>query len=112
MAEGNLNSIAFGINMGTKPSNMTVVNENARLMGEYMIPSLWKPSSIAHSTFGQRNFYLRTDEINIFQNALQFLGRATENPNTHILKFLDMCATIEHPVVSSEAIGLRFFHTH
>lgn len=45
----------------------------------------------------------------MFQNALKFFGRVSENPNAHVSRFLDMCAIVEYPGVSSEAIRLRLF---
>ncbi|CAI9753560.1 unnamed protein product [Fraxinus pennsylvanica] len=85
-------------------------DENARLMDEYMVPLVVESqSSILYPAFVQVNFYLRTDVINMFQNALQFFGRATENPNIYTSRFLDMCATIEYQGVSSEAIRLTLF---
>lgn len=78
--------------------NVAAANEDARLMEEYMLPPVMESQSrIMYSAFGQANFNLRTNGIKIFQNAL--FGSATENPNAHILRFLDICATIEHPGV-------------
>ncbi|XP_022890474.1 uncharacterized protein LOC111405704 [Olea europaea var. sylvestris] len=65
--------------------------------------------SIVYLAFGQVNFHLSTNVINMFQNALQFFGKATENPNTHISRFLDMCPIIEYSGMLNEAIRLRLF---
>ncbi|KAL2466165.1 Uncharacterized protein Adt_42016 [Abeliophyllum distichum] len=45
-------------------------------------------SSIVHPSFGQNDFQLRADMINLFSNNLQFYGKANENPNTHLSRFL------------------------
>lgn len=110
MAEEQPNQIAIGANLRVEQPHEVVANESARLMGEYMVPPVVESqSSIVYPTFGQANFHLRTDVINMFHNALQFFGRVLENPNAHVSRFLDMCATIEYPRVSSEAIRLRLF---
>ncbi|KAL2491300.1 Uncharacterized protein Adt_26928 [Abeliophyllum distichum] len=48
-------------------------------------------SSIVYPAFGRNNFQLRADLINLFSNHLQFYGKVTENPNTHLSRFLRMC---------------------
>ncbi|XP_022850774.1 uncharacterized protein LOC111372623 [Olea europaea var. sylvestris] len=109
MANKNPNQIA-GANLGVAQPNIAAVNENTRLMGEYMVPLVVESqSSIVYPAFGQAHFHLRTDVINMFQNVLQFFGKATENPNTHITRFLDMYVTTEYSGVSSETIRLRLF---
>ncbi|KAL2542843.1 Uncharacterized protein Adt_03821 [Abeliophyllum distichum] len=45
-------------------------------------------SSIVYPTFGRNDFQLRADLINLFSNHLQFYGKANENANTHLSRFL------------------------
>lgn len=66
-----------------------------------MIPTAIESRSIiACLAFGQANFHLRINVTNMFQNALQFFGKTTGNTNAHILRFSNMCITIEYPEVS------------
>lgn len=62
-------------------------------------PVIESQSSIVSSAFGQENFRLPKDVINMFQNDLQFCGRAIENLNAHNQVFEDL----------SEVIRLRLF---
>ncbi|KAL2498290.1 Uncharacterized protein Adt_23840 [Abeliophyllum distichum] len=52
-------------------------------------------SSIVYPDFGRNDFQLRTDLINLFSNNLQFYGKANENPNTHLSRFLQMCRNFQ-----------------
>ncbi|KAL2518317.1 Uncharacterized protein Adt_14564 [Abeliophyllum distichum] len=52
-------------------------------------------SSIVYPSFGRNNFQLRADLINLFSNHLQFYGKATENPNTHLFRFLPKVAKMK-----------------
>ncbi|CAI9775033.1 unnamed protein product [Fraxinus pennsylvanica] len=80
-----------------------------KVVGVFEVDSLTVISAQLASLAYKANFHLRIDVINMFQNTLQFFGKASENPNAHISKFLDMCTTIEYPEVSNEALRLRLF---
>ncbi|KAL2460589.1 Uncharacterized protein Adt_44009 [Abeliophyllum distichum] len=66
-------------------------------------------SSIVYPAFGQNDFQLRSDLINLFGNNLQFYGKANENPNTHLSRFLRMCRNFQFQRVNEDAIRLRLF---
>lgn len=103
-----MNQIAIGANLGVAQPNVAIVNENERLIGEYMVPLIMESQyRIVCLVCGQENFYLRIDVINMFQNALEFFERVTKNPNAHISRFLDICATN-----ISKLIRLSFSHMH
>lgn len=71
MVEENPNQITIWANLGEAQSNVVVCNEIARIMGEYAVPPVVESqSSIMYPAFGQANFQLRMDVINVFQNAL------------------------------------------
>lgn len=54
--EGNPNHIVIGANMKAAQPIVAPVNENARLMGKYMIPPVVESqSSIVYPAFGQAN---------------------------------------------------------
>lgn len=98
MVEENPNHIVIGANLEAAQPNVAVANENERLMEEYMVPPVVESQSgIVYPAFGQANFHLQTDMINMFQNALQFFGKSSENPIAHVSRFLKMCTTIGYP---------------
>lgn len=100
MAKGNSYELAIEVNLGAAQSNIAPVKENARLTEDYIVPSdVESQTSIVYPAFDQAKFHLQIDDINMFQNALQFFRRATKNPNAHISRFLDMGATFEYPEV-------------
>ncbi|KAL2454787.1 Uncharacterized protein Adt_47712 [Abeliophyllum distichum] len=61
-------------------------------------------SSIVYPAFGRNDFQLRADLINLFSNHMQFYGKATENPNTHLSRFLRMCQNFQFQGVNEDAI--------
>ncbi|KAL2492767.1 Uncharacterized protein Adt_28395 [Abeliophyllum distichum] len=66
-------------------------------------------SSIVYLAFCRNDFQLRTDLINLFSNNLQFYGKANENSNTHLSRFLRMCRNFQFQGVYEDAIRLRLF---
>lgn len=94
-------------------ANAEVEDEGNRLLGDFMAPFVVQSqSSIVYPPFGQPNFQLKTNVIHLFQNGHQFHGMATENPHTHISRFLDMCQHFRYQGISEDAIKLRLFpHT-
>lgn len=67
MAEGNLNPISIGANLGAVSPNIATVDDNAKLMDEDMIPPIVvKQSDIVYPMLSQANFHLRTNVINMF----------------------------------------------
>jgi len=92
------------------PANAEVQYDGNALLGD-----LWSPfiiqsqSSIVYPAFGQPNFQLKTNVIQLFQNGHQFYGMDNENPYTHVSRFLDMCQNFTCPGISEDAIILRLF---
>ncbi|XP_022883647.1 uncharacterized protein LOC111400465 [Olea europaea var. sylvestris] len=85
------------------------------LVGDYINPI---PVPVQHVVvyppFGQPNFHLRPDVINLFQNHqdIRFFGKAKENPHEHISAFLMLCEVISHEGISADAFRMRLFpHT-
>ncbi|KAL2540253.1 Uncharacterized protein Adt_01231 [Abeliophyllum distichum] len=52
-------------------------------------------SSIIYPAFGRNDFQLRADLINLFSNNLQLYGKANENSNAHLSRFLQMCRNFQ-----------------
>lgn len=50
------------------------------LIGDYIVlPMVESQSSITYPTFGQANYHLGTDVINMCEHFLKFFGKPTDN---------------------------------
>ncbi|KAL2471363.1 Uncharacterized protein Adt_39499 [Abeliophyllum distichum] len=79
-------------------------------MAQFLAPAAAPDrSSIVYPAFGRNDFQLRADLINLFSNQMQFYGKTTENPNTHLSRFLRMCQNFQFQGVNEDAIRLRLF---
>ena len=65
-------------------------------------------SSIVEPDVNTRNFELKPSLVQMIQQS-QFGGGINENPNVHIVKFLQLCSTLKMDGISDEAIRLRLF---
>ncbi|KAG9450549.1 hypothetical protein H6P81_010514 [Aristolochia fimbriata] len=66
-------------------------------------------TSIITPTIQANNFDFKPQIIAMLQNHYQFSGLANEDPNDHLERFLDLCATFKYNGVSDDAIRLRLF---
>ena len=81
-----------------------------RPLYEYNRPKLNNvQSSIRRPPIQVEDFEIEHAFILMIQNSLQFSGLSTENPNDHIIQFLELCDTFKHDGVSEDAIKLRLF---
>ncbi|KAG9444829.1 hypothetical protein H6P81_016169 [Aristolochia fimbriata] len=64
-------------------------------------------TSIITPTIQANNFDIKPQIISMLQNHYQFSGLANEDPNEHLQRFLDLCATFKCNGVSGDAIRLR-----
>ncbi|KAL2481220.1 Uncharacterized protein Adt_34186 [Abeliophyllum distichum] len=79
-------------------------------MAQFLTPAAAPDrSSIVYPAFGRNDFQLRANLINLFSNHMQFNGKATENPNTHLSRFLRMCHNFQFQGINEDAIRLRLF---
>ncbi|KAG9449971.1 hypothetical protein H6P81_009936 [Aristolochia fimbriata] len=81
-----------------------------RTMEDYVTPSPntnW--TSIITPTIQANNFDMKPQIIAMLQNHYQFSGLTHEDPNEHLERFLDLCATFKYNGVSDDAIRLRLF---
>ncbi|KAG9458115.1 hypothetical protein H6P81_002623 [Aristolochia fimbriata] len=66
-------------------------------------------TSIITPTILANNFDLKPQLIVMLQTLYQFSGLANEDPNDHLERFLDLCATFKYNGVSDDAARLRLF---
>ncbi|WCJ31676.1 hypothetical protein M5689_013148 [Euphorbia peplus] len=55
------------------------------------------------------HFEIKPALLQMIQNNVQFFGMPSENPNTHLSTFLEICDTFKIHHVSLDAIRLRLF---
>ncbi|KAF7841764.1 uncharacterized protein G2W53_004062 [Senna tora] len=65
--------------------------------------------SIRRPSIQANNFEIKPATIQLLQANGQFGGSPIEDPNNHILNFLEICDTFKHNGVSDDAICLRLF---
>ena len=76
---------------------------------DYFVPVVAKVPVAPAVNMGVGNFELRTGFITMVQ-ANQFCGLPSEDTNTHLQHFLELCDTIVIKDVAPESIRLHLFH--
>ncbi|XP_073152285.1 uncharacterized protein [Henckelia pumila] len=81
-----------------------------RSMMDYAQPSFeGTRSSITRPVIRANQFEIKPAIIQMIQNHVQFGGTPTDDPNSHIANFLEICDTFKHQGVLDDAIRLRLF---
>ena len=75
---------------------------------DYGRSSTVTPPVIRRLEIQANNFELKSITLQLLQ-GIQFHGLAYEDPNAHILNFLEVCDTVKYNGVSDDAIWLRLF---
>ena len=85
-----------------------VENEtNRRSLKDFVLPGTQESqTSIARPMINTNNFEIKPLLIQIVQQ-FQFRGNVIEDPNMHLVIFLEVCDAIKMNVVSKEAIRLK-----
>ena len=82
---------------------------NRRALRDFALPGTQgSQTSIARPTVNANNFEIKPSLIQMVQQS-QFGGNAVEDPNSHLVTFLEICDTIKMNGVSDDAIKLRLF---
>ncbi|KAL0405105.1 UNVERIFIED_CONTAM: hypothetical protein Slati_3824400 [Sesamum latifolium] len=112
-------SIERGKNSGeTDPEEQLVIFEPTmeimgaveRLMMEYSFPTADETiSSIVKPSVEANNFEIKPSIIQIIRSSVQFYGLPDEDPNKHLMNFLEICDTFRFNGVSNDAVRLRIF---
>ncbi|XP_019167636.1 PREDICTED: uncharacterized protein LOC109163339 [Ipomoea nil] len=80
----------------------------ARSMSDYISPDVEEHDSINVLGVEANNFEIKPVNLHLVTSD-QFGGSPTEDPNSHITKFLRICGTFKINGVPQEAIKFRFF---
>ncbi|KAL5563299.1 hypothetical protein UlMin_033046 [Ulmus minor] len=91
--------------MGEEGGGDAVLN---RALKDYSIPNVGVPN-IQRPPIQANNFEIKPAIIQMIQNLVQFGGLANDDPNLHIVNFLEICDTFKHNGVTDDAIRLRLF---
>lgn len=81
-----------------------------RTLGDYAVPLVTgATSSIRRPTIQANNFEIKPSILQMVASIVQFSGMPHDDPNAHIVNFLELCDTFKHNRVSDDAIRLRLF---
>ncbi|KAF7835939.1 uncharacterized protein G2W53_010798 [Senna tora] len=87
-----------------------MAEEDTRAVEDYATPSAEElQSSISRPTVQATTFEIKPATIHLLQSMGTFGGSVNEDPNRHILNFLEICDTNRQNGVSDEAVRLRLF---
>ena len=78
------------------------------LLEEFALPLTIVQSTIRRPPIQANNFELKTVTLQMLHN-IQFHWLSSENPNTHLTNFIEVCDTIKYNGVTEEALRLRLF---
>ncbi|KAF7839991.1 uncharacterized protein G2W53_008473 [Senna tora] len=94
----------------THSEEAEMAEQNNRNVSDYATPKLdGLQHSIRRPSIQANNFEIKPATIKLLQANGQFGGSPIEDPNNHILNFLEICDTFKHNGVSDDAIRLRLF---
>ena len=78
------------------------------LLEEFALPPKVVQSAIRRPPIQANNFELKPMTFQLLQN-IQFHGLASENPNTHLTNFIEVCDIVKFNGVIGKALRLRLF---
>ena len=93
---------------GSMHPDGATMDTHLRPIRDYAPPPLVTPPVIRRPTIQENNFELKSITLQLLQ-AIPFHGLAQEDPNAHILNFLEVCDTVKYNGVSVEVIRLWLF---
>ena len=88
--------------------NTAQMDNVLRPIRDYARPPSTTQPMIRRPTIQANNFELKSITLQLLQ-GVQFTGLPHEDPNAHILNFLDVCNTVKYNGVCDDAIRLRLF---
>ena len=78
------------------------------LLEELALPPMVVQLAIQRPPIQANNFELKTITLQVLQN-IQFHKLPSENLNTHLTNFIEVCNTVKYNGVTEEALRLRLF---
>ena len=99
-----------GGNRGNNIAHRPVVqpDDPDMLLEEFALPPTVIQSVIRRPPIQANNFELKVVTLQLLQ-GIQFHGLPSEDPNTHLTSFLEVCDNVKYNGVTEEAIRLRLF---
>ena len=99
----------IGSRMGDGATHdITHMGNVLRPIRDYARPPSTTQPVIRRPAIQANNFELKSITLQLLQ-GVQFIGLPHEDPNAHILNFLEVCDTVKYNGVSDDAIHLRLF---
>ena len=87
-----------------------MADEDRKLLRDYAMPQVTGiQSSIHRPVIQANNFEIKSSTIQMIQNSVQFGGLPNDNPNDHLVNFLEICDTFKYNGVTDDAVRLRLF---
>ena len=87
-----------------------VPRENQRALRDYATPRINElQSSIIRPAIAANSFEIKPGTIQMVQNSVQFGGMTNDDPNEHLMSFIEICETFKFNGVSDDAVRLRLF---
>lgn len=87
--------------------------EEHRALRDYSMPNInGLQSSIVRQAIAANTFEIKSGTIQMVQNLVQFGGAVTDDPNEHLLSFIEICDTFRYNGVTEDTediIRLRLF---
>ena len=106
--EGNREGDVGSIRGGSIHPNVANMDTMLPPIRDYGRPSTVTPPVIRRLAIQVNNFKLKSITLQL-QQGIQFHRLVHENPNAHILNFLEVCDIMKYNGVTDDAIRLRFF---
>ncbi|KAL0448385.1 UNVERIFIED_CONTAM: hypothetical protein Slati_1394900, partial [Sesamum latifolium] len=89
---------------------MEIMGVVERPMVEYSFPTVdGTISSIVKPSVETNNFKIKPSIIQIIRSSVQFYGLPDEDPNKHLMNFLEICDIFRFNSVSNDDVRLRIF---
>ena len=86
-----------------------VLHDNPHmLLEDFALPPIVVQSAIRRPPIQANNFELKGVTLQILHN-IQFHGLPSENPNAHLISFIEVCDTVKYNGVTEEALKLPLF---
>ena len=84
--------------------------EDQKALRDFATPKMTElQSSITRPAIAANTFEIKPGTIQMVQNTVQFGGMANDDPNDHLIGFLEICDTFKYNGVSDDAVRLRLF---